>query len=40
VGKILSLTRSQLSAIDQLGLKSIKEIEEKITDLGYKLKEE
>lgn len=40
VGKILSLTRSQLGAIEQLGAKSIREIEEKITELGYKLKEE
>lgn len=40
VGKILSLTKTQLSAIDQLGTKSINEIIQKLEDLGYKLKEE
>lgn len=40
IGKVLTLTRSQLEAIDQLGLKSIDEIIEKVRLLGYELKDE
>ena len=40
VGQVLQLTRNQLGAIDQLGLKSINEIIDKIAELGYKLRED
>lgn len=40
IGEVLSLSREQLKAIDQLGAKSIREIEEKIHNLGYKLRDE
>lgn len=40
IGEVLGLSRDQLKAIDQLGSKSIREIEEKINNLGYKLREE
>jgi DNA-directed RNA polymerase subunit alpha len=40
IGEVLSLTREQLKALDQLGKKSIDEIEEKLGKIGYRLKEE
>ncbi|MCU7667053.1 DNA-directed RNA polymerase subunit alpha [Bacillus thuringiensis] len=40
IGQVLALTREQLKALDQLGAKSIKEIEEKLVKIGYKLKDE
>lgn len=40
IGQVLGLTREQLKALDQLGAKSIREIEEKIAKIGFKLKEE
>lgn len=40
IGEVLGLSREQLKAIDQLGAKSIREIEEKIHNLGYRLRED
>lgn len=40
IGQVLALTREQLKSLDQLGAKSITEIEEKLSKIGYKLKDE
>ena len=40
IGQVLALTREQLKSLDQLGAKSITEIEEKLFKIGYKLKDE